>query len=89
MLREYPRVRESCNAIFGRPLVRSRHIPSEDCSYLKTCLEITSKSSARTYASPQVFFGAHWADPAAPSSNHRNPFRRYSENDFVIKYPST
>jgi hypothetical protein len=56
MLREYPRVRESCNAILGRPLVWSRHIPGEDCSYLKTRLEITSKSSARTYASSQVFF---------------------------------
>jgi hypothetical protein len=38
---------------------------------------------------PPSVFGAHWADPAAPSFNHRKPFRRYSENNFVIRYPST
>ncbi|KAF1938433.1 hypothetical protein EJ02DRAFT_473619 [Clathrospora elynae] len=38
---------------------------------------------------PPTFFGAHWADPATPTFNHRNPFRRYSEDTFVIRYPST
>ncbi|KAH9865993.1 hypothetical protein J1614_008557 [Plenodomus biglobosus] len=35
------------------------------------------------------FFGAHWADPTHPNFNYRSPFTRYTENNFVIRYPST
>jgi hypothetical protein len=38
---------------------------------------------------PPSFFGAHWADPATPTFNHRNTFCRYSESNFVVRYPST
>ena len=38
---------------------------------------------------PPSFFAAHWADPATPAFNHRNPFRRYTKGSFVIRYPST
>jgi hypothetical protein len=38
---------------------------------------------------PPSFFAAHWADPATPEFNHRNPFRRYTEKSYVIRYAST
>lgn len=38
---------------------------------------------------PPSFFAAHSADPATPEFNHRNPFRRFSEHTFVIRYAST
>ncbi|KNG45541.1 magnesium and cobalt transport protein [Stemphylium lycopersici] len=38
---------------------------------------------------PPSFFAAHWADPATPAFNQRNPLRRYAKGSFVIRYPST
>jgi hypothetical protein len=38
---------------------------------------------------PPRFFGAHWSDPSTPTFNHRDPFRRYAEDGFVVRYPST
>ena len=38
---------------------------------------------------PPAFFGAHWADPTNPTFNYRNPFSRFSEDAFVVRYPST
>ena len=34
---------------------------------------------------PPSFFASHWADPATPEFNHRNPFRRYCERNFVVR----
>lgn len=38
---------------------------------------------------PPSFFGAHWADPTHPNFNYWNPFCRYAEENFVIRYAST
>ena len=38
---------------------------------------------------PPSFFGAHWDEPTTPTFNHRNPFCRFSEDRFLIRYPST
>ncbi|KAF1954206.1 hypothetical protein CC80DRAFT_568014 [Byssothecium circinans] len=38
---------------------------------------------------PPSFFGAHWDVPTAPTFNHRNPFCRFSDGGFLIRYAST
>lgn len=38
---------------------------------------------------PPSFFGAHWADPTTPTFNYRNPFCRYSQEGFIVRYAST
>ncbi|KAF1849545.1 uncharacterized protein K460DRAFT_278748 [Cucurbitaria berberidis CBS 394.84] len=56
-------------------------------------LEDLSSSSIEVLGShlriPPTVFGAHWADPTNPTFNYRNPLSRFSEDAFVVRYPST
>ncbi|KAF2109778.1 hypothetical protein BDV96DRAFT_452151, partial [Lophiotrema nucula] len=35
------------------------------------------------------FFAGHWDDPANPTFNHRNPFVRFSKNQFRLRYATS
>jgi len=63
--------------------VRRRLFLMEDLS--RNYIEILSSQ----ICIPPRVFAAHYDEPTAPTFNHRGPFMRFSENQFIIRFATS